>query len=179
MIQAPGGPNEDGDYPHGGWAVPHSDPAVREAIDAGHGEAFDLLLGRRTYDIWSDYWPKAENSPMADSLNEATKYVATHRPDSLGWGPVEDLGPDIVEGVRRADDWPPVSRSLPQRDCTRYRPASPSRHWRRGTMARGKSNREDGDPQVGVPEAMARRRRPLSEARGPLMSDECQLWVRS
>ena len=122
VIQAPGGRNEDGDYPHGGWAVPHSDPAVGEAIDAGHGEAFDLLLGRRTYDIWSDYWPKAENSPMADSLNEATKYVATHRPDSLGWGPVEDLGPDIVEGVRRADDWPPVSRSLPQRDCTRYRP---------------------------------------------------------
>jgi dihydrofolate reductase len=38
---------------------------------------------------------------MADSLNAATKYVATHRPDSLGWGPVEDLGPDIVEGVRR------------------------------------------------------------------------------
>jgi len=38
---------------------------------------------------------------MADRLNAATKYVATHRPDSLGWGPVEDLGPDIVEGVRR------------------------------------------------------------------------------
>jgi dihydrofolate reductase len=101
VIQAPGGPNEDGDYPHGGWAVPHSDPAVREAIDAGHGQAFDLLLGRRTYDIWSDYWPKAQNSPMADSLNAATKHVATYRPDSLGWGPVADLGPDIVEGVRR------------------------------------------------------------------------------
>ena len=101
VIQAPGGPNEDGDYPYGGWAVPHSDPAVGEAINAGHGEAFDLLLGRRTYDIWSDYWPKAESSPMADSLNAATKYVATHRPDSLGWGPVEDLGSDVVEGVRR------------------------------------------------------------------------------
>jgi dihydrofolate reductase len=101
VIQAPGGPNEDGDYPHGGWAVPHSDAAVGEAIVAGHGVAFDLLLGRRTYDIWSDYWPKAESSPMADSLNAATKYVATHRPDSLGWGPVEDLGPDIVDGVRR------------------------------------------------------------------------------
>ena len=101
VIQALGGPNEDGDYPHGGWAVPHSDPAVGEAIDAGHGKAFDLLLGRRTYDIWSDYWPKAENSPMADSLNAATKHVATHRPESLKWGPVEGLGKDIVEGVRR------------------------------------------------------------------------------
>jgi hypothetical protein len=49
VIQAPGGPNEDGDYPHGGWgAVPHHDPAVGEAIVAGHGKAFDLLLGRRT-----------------------------------------------------------------------------------------------------------------------------------
>lgn len=101
VIQAPGAPNEDGDYPHGGWAVPHSDPAVGEAIVAAHGEAFDLLLGRRTYDIWSAYWPKAGNSPMANSLNAATKFVATHRPETLGWGPVEDLGPDIVEGVRR------------------------------------------------------------------------------
>ena len=102
VIQAPGAPNEDADgFPHGGWGVPHHDPAVGEAIAAGQGEAFDLLLGRRTYDIFSSYWPKAETSPMADSLNAATKYVATHRPDSLGWGPVENLGSDIVEGVRR------------------------------------------------------------------------------
>ena len=72
---------------------------MEEAIDAAHGEDFDLLLGRRTYDIWSGYWPKAGKSPMADSLNAATKYVATHKPDSLGWGPVKDLGPDIVEGM--------------------------------------------------------------------------------
>ena len=101
VIQAPGGRNEDGDYPYGGWAAPHHDPAVGEAIVAGHGEVFDLLMGRRTYDIWSGYWPKAAKSPMADSLNAATKHVATHRPNSLEWGPVEDLGPDIVEGVRR------------------------------------------------------------------------------
>lgn len=44
--------------------MPHSDPAVGEAIVAAHGEAFDLLLGRRTYDIWSNYWPN-ENGPMA------------------------------------------------------------------------------------------------------------------
>lgn len=102
VIQAPGGPDEDrdGNFEHGGWIVPHSDPAAGEAIVAAHDKAFDLLLGRRTYDIWSDYWPKIENVPMADSLNAATKYVATHRPDSLGWGPVEDLGADIMEGVR-------------------------------------------------------------------------------
>ena len=101
VIQAPGGPGEDGDYPYGGWTVPHADPAVGEVIVEAHREAFDLLLGRRTYDIWSGYWPKAGKSPMADRLNLATKYVATHRPDSLKWGPAEGLGQDIVEGVRR------------------------------------------------------------------------------
>lgn len=100
VIQAPGGPNEDGDYPHGGWAVPHFDPAVGEAIDAAHGNSFDLLLGRRTYDIFASYWPK-QSGPMAEGLNAATKHVVTHRPDSLGWGPVESLGRGLIEGVRR------------------------------------------------------------------------------
>src|SRR3989475_6988451 len=55
----------------------------------------------RTYDIWSGFWPKAPSSPMADGFNAATKYVATHRPESLEWGPFEGLGPDIIEGIRR------------------------------------------------------------------------------
>ena len=103
VIQAPGGRKEDasGGFAYGGWSVPHDDPEGGEAIVAAHGEAFDLLLGRRTYDIWSGFWPKAPRSPMADSINGATKYVATHRPKSLAWGPAEDLGPDIVEGIRR------------------------------------------------------------------------------
>lgn len=103
VIQAPGGPEEDssGGFAYGGWSAPHDDPAAGEAIVAAHGDAFDLLLGRRTYDIWSGYWPKAPKSPMADSINAATKYVATHRPKTLAWGPVEDLGSDIVQGVRR------------------------------------------------------------------------------
>jgi dihydrofolate reductase len=101
VIQAPGGPNEDGeDYPHGGWAAPYRSAAGGEAVAEAQGSSFDLLLGRRTYDIFAGYWPKAESSPIADGLNAATKYVATHRPDSLGWGPVGDLGADIMEGVR-------------------------------------------------------------------------------
>jgi dihydrofolate reductase len=103
VIQAPGGPEEDtsGGFKYGGWSAPHNDPAGGKAIVAAHGGAFDLLMGRRTYDIWSGFWPKAPKSPMADSINAATKYVATHRPKSLEWGPVEDLGSDIVQGVRR------------------------------------------------------------------------------
>lgn len=99
VIQAPGGPNEDGDYKYGGWIVPHSDPVVGAAIVAAHGTNFDLLLGRRTYDIWADYWPKQQGS-MANSFNAATKYVATHRAESLAWGPAQDLGTNIVESLR-------------------------------------------------------------------------------
>jgi len=105
VIQAPGGPEEDTNgFAYGGWAGPHADPEAGADIVAAHGEAFDLLLGRRTYDIWSGFWPKAPKSPMADSFNGATKYVATHRPQSLAWGPAEDLGADIVESVRRVKE---------------------------------------------------------------------------
>ena len=90
----------DGDYAYGAWTAPYRSPAGLAAVIEAHGTGFDLLLGRRTYDIWAGYWPKAGKSPMADALNAATKYVATHTPNSLGWGPVKDLGADIIEGVR-------------------------------------------------------------------------------
>jgi len=102
VIQSPGSREEDGDYAAGGWALRYSDAAVGQAIIAAHGKSFDLLLGRHTYDIFAGHWPKAENSPLADGLNAATKYVATHRPESLTWGPVQDLGQDIAKGVRSA-----------------------------------------------------------------------------
>lgn len=92
---------DDDDFPYSDWTAPFRTPEGRNAVMAAHGESFDLLLGRRTYDIWSRFWPKAPSSPMADRLNRATKYVATHRPESLDWGPCEGLGPDIVEGIRR------------------------------------------------------------------------------
>lgn len=92
---------DDSGFPYGEWTVPYRTPAGRDAVTAAYGTSFDLLLGRRTYDMWSGFWPKAPSSPMADGINAATKYVATHRPDSLEWGPAESVGPDIVEGVRR------------------------------------------------------------------------------
>jgi dihydrofolate reductase len=95
------GSGEDSDYPHGDWTAPYRTPAGRDVVLAMYGERFDLLLGRRTYDLWSGFWPKAPSSPMSDRLNAATKYVATHRSESLEWGPFEGLGPDIVEDVRR------------------------------------------------------------------------------
>src|SRR5271155_4552589 len=89
------------DFPYADWTAPYRTPAGRDQLLAAHGERFDLLLGRRTYDMWSAFWPKAPSSPMADGLNAATKYVATHHPESLKWGPFEGIGTDVVEGVRR------------------------------------------------------------------------------
>ena len=88
------------DFRHGNWTAPYRTPAGLEAVVEAQGSSFDLLLGRQTYDTWADYWPKAGNSPIANGLNAATKYVATHRPDSLEWGPVGNLGADIIEGIR-------------------------------------------------------------------------------
>ena len=92
---------DDNNFPFGDWTAPYRTPAGRDAVLAAQGERFDLLLGRHTYDLWSGYWPKAPSNPMADGLNAALKYVATHRPESLAWGPFEGLGPDIVESIRR------------------------------------------------------------------------------
>src|SRR4051812_46054549 len=91
---------DDDDFPYSDWTAPYRSPAGREAILNAQGASFDLLLGRRTYDLWSGYWPKAPRSPMADRLSAARKYVVTHRPESLEWGPFEGIGPDLVDAVR-------------------------------------------------------------------------------
>jgi dihydrofolate reductase len=88
-------------FPYPDWSAPYRTPAGLDAVIAAHGTHFDLLLGRRTYDIWAAYWPKAPGGPLADGINAAKKYVATHRPESLEWGPFEGLGPDLVKDVRR------------------------------------------------------------------------------
>jgi dihydrofolate reductase len=92
---------DDDDFAYSDWTAPYRSPAGRDALLAAQGGNFDLLLGRRTYDIWSNFWPKAPSSPMSDPLNAAKKYVVTHRPESLEWGPFESVGPNIVEDIRR------------------------------------------------------------------------------
>ncbi len=92
---------DNGDFAYSDRTAPYRTPAGEDAIIAGHGGSFHPLPGRRTYDAWSGYWPKAPGSPMADVLNASTKYVATRRPESLERGPFEGLGPDIVANIRR------------------------------------------------------------------------------
>ena len=99
--------DDDDGFPYPDWTAPYRTPEGRDAVLAAQGARFDLLLGRRTYDLWSGYWPTA-SGPIADGINAATKYVVTHRPEDLAWGPVEGLGSDLVAGVRRlkAQDGP-------------------------------------------------------------------------
>jgi serine phosphatase RsbU (regulator of sigma subunit)/dihydrofolate reductase len=99
VVQMTGGPGDD--FPYGDWTAPYRSPAGLKIVDGLYGKTCDLLFGRRTYDLLGSFWPKAPKSPMADRLNAATKYVVTHRPESLEWGPFEAVGSDLVESVRR------------------------------------------------------------------------------
>ena len=92
---------DDGDFPYRDRTTSYRTPAGRDVILAAYGASFDRLLGHRTYDLWSGFRPKAPSGPMADGLNAATKYVATHRPESLAWGSFEGLGPDVVRAMLR------------------------------------------------------------------------------
>ena len=91
---------QDKDYAYGAWTTPYRTPAGAAILLEAYGPKFDLLLGRDTYDIFSGYWPTAGDFAMANAMNAATKYIATHRPDSLQWGPVKNLGGDVIAAIR-------------------------------------------------------------------------------
>lgn len=107
-VISPGGPDDDSDFANGGWTAPYRTPTGAQALADAYGERYDLLLGRRTYDLWAKVWPGVKGGPFADRLNGARKYVATHRPQSLAWGPAEGLGADVLAAVRdlKATDGP-------------------------------------------------------------------------
>ena len=102
-MQAPGGPEEDpsNGFTHGGWAMPFVDDVAGKVIGEIIGGEFDMLLGRRTYDIFASYWPNHGDNPIGKAFNEATKYVVTHRPGQLGWKTSQPIGGDVVAELRR------------------------------------------------------------------------------
>jgi dihydrofolate reductase len=103
VIQAPGGPEEDpsGDFRLGGWSAPYDDEVIGQAVQDLHSQPFELLLGRRTYDIWAGYWPHVRaGHAIADLFNSVPKHVATHRPDALGWQNSHALKGDLVDAIR-------------------------------------------------------------------------------
>lgn len=99
VIQAPGGPNEDtsGGFAHGGWIAPYSDPMLGTALRRQMSLPFDLLLGRKTYDIWAPYWP--HHGDIWPGVNAATKYVASRSMSSGAWQPAVLLNGDIAAEV--------------------------------------------------------------------------------
>ncbi|MER8406733.1 dihydrofolate reductase family protein [Mesorhizobium sp. M0185] len=103
VMQAPGGPQEDpvGGFKFGGWTFHYWDDVMGAAMGETFSKPFALLLGRKTYDIFAAHWPYQKNDPIADSFNAVTKYVATHRPDSLSWQNSQPLGSDVVATLRR------------------------------------------------------------------------------
>jgi dihydrofolate reductase len=115
IMQAPGGPEEDpsGGFRHGGWIAPYSDPAFVRGTAENLGRPFDLLLGRKTYDIFAAYWPQFDLDPgssafaaaaaaaeIAHAFNGATKYVASRSPSEFAWQNSRWLGPDAAAAVR-------------------------------------------------------------------------------
>jgi dihydrofolate reductase len=101
VMQAPGGPHEDptGGFDKGGWVFPHMDEAGGEAIGEMFSKPFDLLLGRKTYEIFAAYWPYMGDDPIAVAFNNATKYVATRGERPFDWERTTPLRGDAVAQV--------------------------------------------------------------------------------
>ena len=106
VIQAPGGPEEDpsGGFRLGGWQVPYADQAIGQTVQDLLSQPFELLLGRRTYDIWAEYWPHVRadsgSHAIADLFNSVPKHVATHRSGTLDWRNSHALESDLADAVR-------------------------------------------------------------------------------
>jgi dihydrofolate reductase len=103
VMQAPGGPGEDDDagFAYGGWSATQWDDRMGEVMDGIMGKPFDLVLGRKTYDIFAGFWPTASEDEGAKPLNDATKYVASRGRPELTWDPSVLLEGDAADAVAR------------------------------------------------------------------------------
>jgi dihydrofolate reductase len=112
VMQAPGGPGEDptGGFALGGWTAPHFDAALGASMGKIFGRPFDLLLGRKTYDIFAAHWPYVSdpNDPIAGLFNRVTKYVASRSSPKLSWQNSRWLGQDTVASLQtlKGEDGP-------------------------------------------------------------------------
>ena len=102
IMQAPGGPEEDPEsgFDQGGWSVGYWDDQVDQEMGDFMGTPFDLVLGRKTYEIFASFWPNATEEQGAKPMNDATKYVASRTLKSLEWADSVLIEGDVVEGVR-------------------------------------------------------------------------------
>lgn len=102
VMQAPGGPEEDrqNGFSYGGWAMPYATDEGRQVIGEIMAAEFDMILGRRTYEIFASYWPKHGDNAIGKAFNKATKYVATRSLHQLDWDNSRRISGDVVDGLR-------------------------------------------------------------------------------
>ncbi len=114
VMQAPGGPEEDrtGVFNHGGWVFPYFDDFLGKVMVGQMSHLFDLLLGRKTYEIFAAHWPyvKTEGDPIAAGIDKAKKYVASKTLTRLAWSNSELIKGDVAEEVKKmkAQDGPEI-----------------------------------------------------------------------
>src|SRR5579862_3276952 len=101
-MQAPGGPQEDptGGFIKGGWAMGYFDDSLGRIMLQQMSGPYDLLLGRKTYEIFAAHWPQVKD-PMADGLNTARKYVASRTLQKLGWNNSELISGDVATEIKK------------------------------------------------------------------------------
>ena len=101
VMQAPGGPEEDptGGFELGGWSVGYFDDVLGQQIGEAMANPFDMVLGRRTYEIFAAHWPFDEG-PIADRMNSATKHVASRTLESVDWAGSKLIEGDVATAVR-------------------------------------------------------------------------------
>ena len=108
VMQAPGGPEEDtsGGFTYGGWTIPYFDEFLGEVMGEQMGRPFDLLLGRKTFEVFASYWPDHEDEGAG--INAATKYVASHTLTAHDWQKTVFLNDDVVNKIKalKAGDGP-------------------------------------------------------------------------
>ncbi len=102
VIQAPGGPEEDQtNFLQGGWAFPYFDDSLDGPMGRLLGSEYELLLGRRTYEIFAAYWPHNADQPIGAAFNALRKHVVTSSDRPLGWSNSHRLAGDLVAAVTR------------------------------------------------------------------------------
>ena len=101
VMQAPGGPTEDpsGGFTYGGWSVPYFDEFLGEIMGKQMNEPFDLLLGRKTFEIFASYWP--HHVDEGPGINRATKYVVSNTLTSHEWDKSVFLSGDVVDEIKK------------------------------------------------------------------------------
>jgi dihydrofolate reductase len=104
VMQAPGGPGEDtsGGFKHGGWTVHYWDELMGNIMNGFLSQPFELLLGRRTYDIFASFWPHTDkDQEVAVPFNAAKKHVVSHSPHELTWENSELITGDVVDAIKK------------------------------------------------------------------------------